>query len=61
MLKKMTPEEAVARSGNEDVRYMINVGSSLQGSKKSVEFAGKFSNVFYRYTYSYRYAEKNDT
>ena len=46
MLKKLTPEEAVARSENEGVKYMINVGSSLQGSKKSVEFAGKFSNVF---------------
>src|SRR4030043_1276502 len=46
MLKKMTPEEAVARSENEGVKYIINVGSSLEGSKKSVEFARKFSNVF---------------
>ncbi|MDD5622523.1 MAG: TatD family hydrolase [Actinomycetota bacterium] len=46
MLKKLTPEEAVARSESEGVKYIINVGSSLQGSRKSVEFAGKFSNVF---------------
>jgi len=46
MLKKLTPEEAVARSENEGVKYIINVGSSLEGSKKSVEFARKFSSVF---------------
>lgn len=46
MLKKLTPEEAVERSESEGVKYIINVGSSLQGSKKSVEFAGKFNNVF---------------
>lgn len=46
MLKKLNPEEAVARSENEGVKYIINVGSSLEGSRKSVEFAGKFPNVF---------------
>ncbi len=46
MLKNLTPEEAVTRSENEGVEYIINVGSSLEGSKRSVEFAGKFSNVF---------------
>ncbi len=46
MLKKLTPEEAVARSGSEGVKYIINVGSSLEGSRKSVEFAGRFAGVF---------------
>jgi TatD DNase family protein len=46
MLKKLTPEEAVAQSESEGVRYIINVGSSLEGSRKSVEFAGRFANVF---------------
>lgn len=46
MLKRLTPEEAVAKSVNEGVKYIINVGSSLDGSKKSIEFARKFSNVF---------------
>jgi len=46
MLKRLTPEEAVARSESEGVRYIINVGSSLEGSRKSLEFAKKFSNVF---------------
>lgn len=46
MLKGLTPEEAVVKSENEGVKYIINVGSSLDGSKKSIEFARKFSNVF---------------
>lgn len=46
MLENLTPEEAVARSGNEGVKYVINVSSSLEGSKRSVEFARRFSNVF---------------
>ncbi len=46
MLKKLTPREAVDRSGREGVKYIINVGSSLDGSRKSVEFAAKFDNVF---------------
>ena len=46
MLKRLTPDEAVAKSVNEGVKYIINVGSSLDGSKKSIEFARKFSNVF---------------
>ncbi|MBA7509604.1 D-aminoacyl-tRNA deacylase [subsurface metagenome] len=46
MLKGLTPEEAVAKSENEGVKYIINVGSSLDSSKKSIEFARKFSNVF---------------
>ena len=46
MLKSLSPEEAVARSTGEGVKYIINVGSSLKGSRKSVEFAKKFENVF---------------
>jgi len=46
MLKNLKPAEAVARSREEGVKYIINVGSSIKGSRKSVEFAQKFENVF---------------
>jgi len=46
MLKKRTPAEAVAKSKEEGVRYIINVGSSIDGSIKSLEYAYKFSDVF---------------
>ena len=36
MLKKMTPEEAVARCGENNVRYIINPGSTIGGSRKSL-------------------------
>lgn len=46
MLKNKTPEEAVKDARLEDVKYIINVGSSLDGSKKSLEFSKRFDNVF---------------
>jgi TatD DNase family protein len=46
MLKQMTPEFAVKESLREGVRYIINVGSSLSGSKKAAEYADKFDNVY---------------
>ena len=46
MLKKRTPAEAVAKSKEEGVRYIINVGSSIDGSIKSLEYAHRFPNVF---------------
>lgn len=46
MIKGLTPEEAVKKSGQEDVRYIINVGASMAGSRKSVEFSRRFANVF---------------
>lgn len=46
MLKELTPEEAVAESKAGGVKYIINVGSSLSGSRKSLEFAKKFDSVF---------------
>jgi TatD DNase family protein len=46
MLKNMSPKEAVSKSTGEGVKYIINVGSSISGSRKSVEFAKKFDNVF---------------
>lgn len=46
MLKKMTPGEAVSLSGENDVRYIINPGSSIEGSRKSLEFSKRFDNVF---------------
>ena len=46
MLKKITPEFAVRESLRERVRYIINVGSSLSGSKKASEYSAQFENVF---------------
>ncbi len=46
MLKQITPEFAVRESLREGVRYIINVGSSLPGSKKAAEYSGKFDNVY---------------
>jgi TatD DNase family protein len=46
MLKNKTPEEAVKDARLEDVKYIINVGTSLDGSKKSLEFSKTFDNVF---------------
>ena len=46
MIKKMTPAEVVKRSAEEGVRYIINPGSSIDGSKKSVEYSKQFPGVF---------------
>ena len=46
MLKKLTPAAAIAASKKEGVRYIINVGSSIEGSKKSLEYASEFPEVF---------------
>lgn len=46
MIKNKTPESAVREAADEDVKYIINVGSSIEGSLKSVEYAKKFKNVF---------------
>jgi len=46
MLKKLSPEEAVAKAADEGVKYIINVGAELDGSRKSVEFAQRFPGVF---------------
>ncbi len=46
MLKNLTPEEAVSRSQDEGVKYIINVGSSISGSRKSIEYAKRFKDVF---------------
>ena len=46
MLKKMTPDFAVKESQRENVKFIINVGSSLEGSKKSLEYSRLYNNVF---------------
>ena len=46
MLKEMTPAEAVNQSLENDVRYIINVGSSVEGSRSSLEFSKRFDNVY---------------
>ncbi len=46
MIKGLTPELVLKESLNENVKYIINVGSSISGSKKSLEFAKQFDNVY---------------
>ena len=46
MLKKMTPDFAVKESLRENVKFIINVGSSLEGSKKSLEYSRLYNSVF---------------
>lgn len=46
MIKGKTPEEVVRDASRENVKYIINVGSSLEGSRKSLHFSRIFNNVF---------------
>ncbi len=46
MLKKITPDFAVKESLRENVKFIINVGSNLEGSKKSLEYSRLYKNVF---------------
>ena len=46
MIEKKTPEEVVNEAASSKVRYIINTGSDIEGSLKSVKFAEKFENVF---------------
>jgi TatD DNase family protein len=46
MLKNMSPAEAVEKSAQEGVKYIINPGSSVDRSKKAVSYAGEFPGVF---------------
>jgi TatD DNase family protein len=58
MIEKKTPEIVVQEAENEKVKYIINVGSSMDGSLKSVEFAGNFKNVFATVGVHPHYADK---
>jgi len=46
MIKTLTPEAVVSKSREEGVKYIINVGIDLESSKKSLEFAQRFKDVF---------------
>jgi TatD DNase family protein len=46
MIRKLSPDEAVNRSEEGGVKYIINVGSSMEGSIKSLEYAKRFPGVF---------------
>ena len=46
MIKSMTTEESLQKSSEEGVRYIINVGSSIEGSRKSIGYARRFPDVF---------------
>lgn len=39
-------EAVIERAKNSGVEYLINVGSSLEGTKKSIELAQKYSNIY---------------
>ncbi|MCL4377817.1 MAG: TatD family hydrolase [Actinobacteria bacterium] len=46
MLKEIKPADAVRESLKERVKYIINVSSSISGSKKAVSYSRQFENVF---------------
>ncbi len=46
MIDKKTPKEIIKEAHDSDVRYVINTGSDMEGSKKSVYLADKYENVF---------------
>ncbi len=46
MLKETSPQDAVKTAKSWGVNYIINVGSSLQGSRKSKELSETYKNVF---------------
>ncbi len=39
-------DEVIARAASRNVGYMINVGSSVAGSRRSVEFARKYDSIY---------------
>lgn len=39
-------EEVIKRANSAQVKYIINIGSSLEGSRKSVELAQKYGNIY---------------
>src|SRR3989338_9032450 len=39
-------EQVIERVVNSQVKYIINIGSSLKGSEKSVELAKKYPNIY---------------
>ena len=46
MIRQMSPEEAVKQSLQQGVRYIINVGSSPEGSRLSSKYSIEFDTVF---------------
>jgi len=46
MLKSISPHEALEKAKDAGVRYIINIGSSIKGSDKSVEYSNKFKEVY---------------
>lgn len=46
MIKGMSPEEAVSRSRKKGVKYIINIGSSISGSDKSVKYSTRLKEVY---------------
>jgi len=46
MIEGKTPDIAVREALDENVKFIINVSSDVEGSLKSVEYAKKYENVF---------------
>ena len=46
MIEGKTPEIAIREAADENVKFIINVSSDVEGSLKSVEYAKTYDNVF---------------
>jgi len=46
MIEKKMPDEVINDAINSGVKYIINTGSSMEGSLESVGFAKKYENIF---------------
>lgn len=58
MIEGKSPEKVLEEAEAENVRYVINIGSSMEGSLKSVEYAKNFDNVYATVGIHPHYADK---
>jgi len=58
MIEGKSTETILKEAKEEKVKYIINVGSSMEGSLKSVEYAKTFNNVFATVGVHPHYADK---
>ncbi|MCE5329485.1 TatD family hydrolase, partial [bacterium] len=58
MIEGKDPETVLEEAKAENVKYIINIGSSIEGSLKSVEYAKTFDNVFATVGIHPHYADK---
>jgi TatD DNase family protein len=50
-------EEVIKRSRDNKIRYLINVGSSVESSLKSKDLAEKFDNIYFSLGFHPHYAD----